>query len=97
MEDSCRDLSEAVSLMKSLLIDNKRFFHNEVLNSDGRKLYIKILRAVYKHCPKYRRMLHGLRGVYTLDVVIKVAERILGISRREVESMLSLSDEQLSP
>ncbi|MEM1643966.1 MAG: hypothetical protein QW369_00575 [Desulfurococcaceae archaeon] len=97
MEDSCRDLSEAISLMKVLLIDSRKFFHNEVLNSDGRKLYIKILRAILKHCPKYRRMLQGLRGVYTLEAVIKVAERILGMSEGEIKSMLSLSEERLLP
>ncbi len=97
MEDSCRDLSEAISLMKVLLAGNRRFFHNEVLNSDGRKLYTKITRIISRYCPKYRRALHGLKGIYTLEAVVKVAERILGISEGEIKSMLSLSEERLFP
>lgn len=97
MEDSCRDLSEAVSLMKILLTNNRRFFHNEVLNSDGRKLYIKILKVVFRYCPKYRRMLRGLKGIYTIEAVVKVAERIFGMNEGEIKSMLSSNEEQLLP
>ncbi len=66
------------ALLRKLLIGYRRYFHNDVLNSDGRKLFEEILRmTVYEH-PELRRLVYRLRRDPTIDSVLKLAELVLG-------------------
>ncbi len=66
------------ALLKKLLLGYKRYFHNDVLNSDGRKLFEEILRmTMYEH-PELRRLIYRLRRNPTIDSVLKLAKIVLG-------------------
>jgi len=71
------------ALLRKLLLGYKQYFHNDVLNSDGRKLFEEILRmTMYEH-PELRRLVYRLRRNPTIDSVLKLAKIVLGDKEAE--------------
>ncbi|WFO75305.1 hypothetical protein J4526_09630 [Desulfurococcaceae archaeon MEX13E-LK6-19] len=66
------------NLLKKLLIGYHRFFHNDVLNSDGRKIFEEIVRMIVYEHPEYRRLVYKVRRNPDLEHVLKIASLVLG-------------------
>ena len=71
------------ALLRKLLLGYRQYFHNDVLNSDGRKLFEEILRmTMYEH-PELRRLIYRLRRDATINSVLKFAKIVLGEKEAE--------------
>lgn len=81
-----RDLQ---SLMRKLLRGYYLYFHNDVLNSDGRRLFEEILRMLMYEHPEYRRLVYRVRRNPDLDNVIRVAR--LFLDEDEIHKLLDTS------
>jgi len=80
--------SDVKSLMKKLILGYRLYFSNDVLNSEGRKIFEELARMlVYEH-PYYKALIRRVRRNPTLDNVLKVGEIVLG---DEIHELLSLA------
>ncbi len=66
------------NLLKKLLIHYDKYFHKEVLNSDGRRLFMEILRMLMYEHPELRRTIYRVRRKLDLYSVKKIAYIVLG-------------------
>lgn len=72
------------SLLRKLLLGYHKYFHNDALNSDGRKIFCEVLRMlIYEH-PELRRIIYKARRSFDLNSVLKIAEIVLGDEAREL-------------
>ncbi len=76
------------ALLRKLLLGYNKYFHNDVLNSDGRRLFMEILRMLLYEHPEYRRLVYRVRRRLDLDSVLRVAELVLG--REEAMELLEI-------
>lgn len=76
------------ALLRKLLLGYRQYFHSDVLNSDGRKLFEEILRMIVHEHPELRRSIYRLRRAPTIDSVLKLAKIVLG--RREAEEVYKI-------
>ncbi|RLG82421.1 MAG: hypothetical protein DRO40_07730 [Thermoprotei archaeon] len=66
------------NLLKKLLLGYHIYFHNDVLNSDGRKIFEEALRMlVYEH-PELKKTVYKARRNPDLEHVLKIAVMVLG-------------------
>lgn len=70
-----------MSLLEKLLLGYRKYFHNDVLNSDGRKIFEEALRMLLHEHPEYRRLIYRARRNPDLDHVIKITSLIVGEER----------------
>lgn len=78
---------DVVHLMKKLLLGYNKFFHNDVLNSDGRKVLETIAKALLHEYPEYKKIVYKVRRNPDLRNVMKLAELVLGDSAYELLSI----------
>lgn len=76
------------ALLRKLLLGYRQYFHSDVLNSDGRKLFEEILRMIMHKHPELRRSIYRLRRSPTIDNVLKLAKIVLG--RKEAEEVYKI-------
>ena len=69
---------EVKSLLRKLLLGYHIYFHNDVLNSDGRKIFCEALRMLMYEHPELRRIIYKARRDPSLDNVLKIARIVLG-------------------
>lgn len=60
------------SLFNKLIANKEIYFHNEYLNSDGRKLFEKITRKIIDIYPHLRRNVYLIRRNPSYDNVVKL-------------------------
>lgn len=77
------------SLMRKLLRGYYLYFHNDMLNSDGRRLFEEILKMLMYEHPEYRRLVYRVRRNPDLDNVIRVAR--LFLDEDEIHELLDTS------
>ncbi len=75
-------------LLKKLLLGYRIYFHNDVLNSDGRRILEEILRMLMYEHPEYRKLIYKIRRNPDLENIIKLGELVLG---KEVYELLDLA------
>ncbi len=66
------------ALLRKLLLGYRTYFHNDVLNSDGRKIFEEILRMIMYEHPELRRIVYKVRRNPTIDSVLRIAVLVLG-------------------
>lgn len=72
------------NLLRKLLLGFNLYFSNDVLNSEGRKIYGEAVRMlVYEH-PEYKGLISRVRRNPTLENVMKIARLVLGDEADEV-------------
>ncbi|MCD6488585.1 MAG: hypothetical protein J7K21_05105 [Desulfurococcales archaeon] len=75
-------------LLKKLLLGYRIYFHNDVLNSDGRRILEEILRMLMYEHPEYRKLIYKIRRNPDLENILKLGELVLG---KEVYELLDLA------
>ncbi len=71
------------NLLRKLLLGYHKYFHNEVLNSDGRRLFMEILRMLLYEHPELRRTIYRVRRRLDLESVLKISRLVLGEEETE--------------
>jgi len=75
-------------LLKKLLLGYRIYFHNDVLNSDGRRILEEILRMLMYEHPECRKLIYKIRRNPDLENILKLGELVLG---KEVYELLDLA------
>jgi hypothetical protein len=70
--------TDSVALFKKLVENYSMYFSNDVLNSEGRKIFEKFVRAFLEVFPEHKPMIVKVRKEPTLKNVLKIS-RILNI------------------
>lgn len=78
---------DIVYLMRKLLLGYNKFFHNDVLNSDGRKVFETIAKILLYEHPEYKKIIYKVRRNPDLQNVMKIAELVLGNNAYELLSI----------
>ena len=65
------------SLLKILLSRDYKYFSNGILNSDGRRLFEKIIKLLMQLNPKYKKRIKKLRKNPTIENIRNFAKDIL--------------------
>lgn len=65
-------------LLRKLLINYRKFFSGDYVNSDGRRLLEEILRMIVYEHPEYRRRVYRVRRDPNLYNILKLGEDIVG-------------------
>ncbi|ALL00262.1 hypothetical protein Pyrde_0212 [Pyrodictium delaneyi] len=65
---------EACRLIEALLKGYSKYFSNDVLNSDGRRLLERLVRLLLETNPGLRRLVYRVRRNPTLEMILRLAE-----------------------
>ncbi len=66
------------SLLKKLILGYREYFSNDILNSEGRKVFAELARMlVYEH-PELKSVVRRVRRDPTLENVLRIARLVLG-------------------
>ncbi|MCD6510225.1 MAG: hypothetical protein J7L11_07575 [Thermoprotei archaeon] len=66
------------SLLKKLILGYREYFYNDILNSEGRKVFAELARMlVYEH-PELKSVVRRVRRDPTLENVLRIARLVLG-------------------
>ncbi len=81
--------SDVKALLRKLLLGYRSYFSNDVLNSEGRKIFEETVRMlIYEH-PEFKPIIRKTRRNPTIDNVLKVAKLVLG--DEEVERLFLIA------
>ncbi|MEZ0346691.1 MAG: hypothetical protein ABWK01_09085 [Infirmifilum sp.] len=76
---------DVVSLTRKLLLHRDLYFSNEILNSEGRKIFEELARMIIYEHPYLKERVRRTRRKSDLATFLKLAELILGESEvREI-------------
>lgn len=78
------------NLLRKLLTNYRLYFSNDVLNSEGRKVFEEMARMLIHEHPEHKPIIQRARRNLSLKNVLKVARMVLGDG---IEDVIRQADE----